>query len=110
MFNITTIIVTYSRKIDLLRCIKVILSQTHKPAPIVIIDNASHLNISSKEQIANLPKSTLVKLSYPLLSPFIKLYRLVFITSMKNRAIVVPVDFVGEWKLSLKFYKVIMFR
>jgi rhamnopyranosyl-N-acetylglucosaminyl-diphospho-decaprenol beta-1,3/1,4-galactofuranosyltransferase len=39
--NITAIIVTYNRKVDLLRCIWAVLSQTHKVTSIVIIDNAS---------------------------------------------------------------------
>jgi GT2 family glycosyltransferase len=75
MFNITAIIVTHNRKIDLLRCIQAVLSQTHKPTSIVIIDNAStdntfghiyqNLYNASEEQIPNLSKSTLVKLMPP---------------------------------------------
>jgi rhamnopyranosyl-N-acetylglucosaminyl-diphospho-decaprenol beta-1,3/1,4-galactofuranosyltransferase len=39
--NITAIIVTYNRKIDLLRCLRAVLNQTHKLTSIVIVDNAS---------------------------------------------------------------------
>jgi rhamnopyranosyl-N-acetylglucosaminyl-diphospho-decaprenol beta-1,3/1,4-galactofuranosyltransferase len=39
--NITAIIVTYNRTAELIRCIKAILSQTHKVTAILVIDNAS---------------------------------------------------------------------
>jgi rhamnopyranosyl-N-acetylglucosaminyl-diphospho-decaprenol beta-1,3/1,4-galactofuranosyltransferase len=70
--NITAIIVTYNRKIDLLRCIRAVLNQIHKVTSIVIIDNYSTDNTFEyiyqnlydcfKTQIPELNKNTLAKL------------------------------------------------